>query len=247
LAHFSNIILRIDDEDYDPTVALLMSQWKPPGAFLILDTTEMSLIRWTILMSPGGRTRDDDTSRPFKTYAATLDGSWPTESGWSVNCQSGFLGSTGMSRHDPGLLQTLRLLRQMTWLRPSRSLLYMSSAISIGVIRFRLTSRELILGSHPIVNPPAAIPDYAVDSPPRHIPPYEEVHVEQKWARHPPNPYQIISNISARVDGAMAHPNVFHNLEEVIRLMHRIQSEWSMLEQMSAPQRRSRSPRAGPV
>jgi len=46
-----------------------------PGAFLILDTTEMPLIRWTILMSPGGRTRDNDTSRPFKTYAGTPDGS----------------------------------------------------------------------------------------------------------------------------------------------------------------------------
>jgi len=33
--------------------------------------------------------------------------------------------------------------------------------------------------SHPIVNPPAAIPDYAADAPPRHVPPYEEVIVEQ--------------------------------------------------------------------
>jgi len=116
-----------------------------PRAFLILDTTELSLIRWTILLSPGGRTRDDNTSRPFRTYAGTLDGSWPAATRWSVTCQSGFLGSTGMSRHGPGLLQTLRLLRQMTWSRPSQSLLYMSSAISRGVIRFRITSRGLIL------------------------------------------------------------------------------------------------------
>jgi len=46
------------------------------GAFLILDTTELPWIRWTILMSSGGRTRDDDTSRPFRTYAGTPDGSW---------------------------------------------------------------------------------------------------------------------------------------------------------------------------
>jgi len=132
-----------------PTTLLLPRLWvngNLPGAFLILDTTELPLIHWTILMSPGGRTRDDDTSRPFRTYAGTPDGSWPATTWWSITCQSGFLGSTGMSRHGPGLLQTLRLLRQMTWPRPSRSLLYMSSAISRGVIRFRITSRGLILG-----------------------------------------------------------------------------------------------------
>jgi len=97
------------------------------------------------------------------------------------------------------------------------------------------------------VNPPAAIPDYAAQAPPRLVPFYEEVLVEQQWARHPPNPYQIINNIRARVEGAMGHHDVFHNLEEVIRLMQGIQSEWSMLEQMPAPRRRSRSPRDGPV
>jgi len=43
--------------------------------------------------------------------------------------------------------------------------------------------------------------------------------VEQQWARHPPNPYQIINNIRAKVDGAMGHPDVFLNPEEVMRLM----------------------------
>ena len=71
--------------------------------------------------------------------------------------------------------------------------------------------------------------------------------VEQQWARHPPNPYQIINNIRAKVDGAMGHPDVFLNPEEVMRLMQGIQSKWSMLEQMSAPRRRSRSPRDGPA
>jgi len=116
------------------------------GAFLILDTTEMPLIRWTILMSPGGRTRDDDISRPFRTYVGTPDESWLAETGWSVTCQSGFLSSTGMSRHGPSLLQILSFLRQMTWPKPSQSLLYMSSAISRGVIRFRITNCGLILG-----------------------------------------------------------------------------------------------------
>jgi len=34
--------------------------------------------------------------------------------------------------------------------------------------------------SHPIVNPPSAIPGYAADAPPRPVPPYEEVLVEQQ-------------------------------------------------------------------
>ena len=82
--------------------------------------------------------------------------------------------------------------------------------------------RWFVRVSHPIVDPPAAIPDYAVDAPPRHVPPYEEVIVEQQWARHPPDPYQIINNIRARVDGTMGHPDVFRNQEEIMRLMQGI-------------------------
>jgi hypothetical protein len=100
--------------------------------------------------------------------------------------------------------------------------------------------------SHPIVNPPAAIPDYAAAAPPRPVPPFEEVLVEQQWARHPPDPYQIISNIRARVDSAIGHPDVFGN-PEVLHIMQGIQSEWSMLEQVPAPRRRSRSPQDGPA
>jgi hypothetical protein len=101
--------------------------------------------------------------------------------------------------------------------------------------------------SHPIANPPAAIPDYTADAPPRPISPYEEVLVEQQWAKHPLDSYQIITNIRARVDGAMGHHDVFHNPEEVMLLMQGIQSEWSMLEQLPTPRRRSRSPQDGPL
>jgi len=38
--------------------------------------------------------------------------------------------------------------------------------------------RWFVRVSHPIVNPPAAIPDYAADAPPCPVPPYEEVIVE---------------------------------------------------------------------
>jgi len=90
--------------------------------------------------------------------------------------------------------------------------------------------RWFVRVTHPIVNPPAAIPDYTVNAHPRPVPPYEEVLVEQQWARHPPDPYQIINNIKARVDGAIGHPDVFRNPEELLRLTQGIQSEWSMLE-----------------
>jgi len=108
------------------TTLLLPRLWvnrNLPGALLILETTEMPLIPWTILMSYGGRTRDDDTLRPFRTYVGTSDGSWPAKTWRSVTCQSGFLGSMSMSRLFQELLQTLGLLRQMTWLWPSWSLL----------------------------------------------------------------------------------------------------------------------------
>jgi len=42
--------------------------------------------------------------------------------------------------------------------------------------------------SHPILNPLAVIPDYTVDAHPRHVPPYEEVIVEQQWTIHPSDP-----------------------------------------------------------
>jgi len=49
--------------------------------------------------------------------------------------------------------------------------------------------RWFVAVSHPIVNPPAAIPDYAAAAPPRPVHSYEEVIVEQQWVRHPPDPY----------------------------------------------------------
>jgi len=91
--------------------------------------------------------------------------------------------------------------------------------------------RWFIRVSHPI-EPLAAIPDFTADAHPRPVPPYEEVIVEQQWARHPLDPYQIISNIIARSDSAMGHLDVFDN-PEVLRMMQGIQSEWSILEQIA--------------
>ena len=57
----------------------------------------------------------------------------------------------------------------------------------------------------------------------------------------------LVEGVVGERDLAMGHPDVFRNLEEVMRLMQGMRSEWSMLEQMPAPRKRSRSPRDGPV
>jgi len=53
LAHFTNIIPRIEDEDYDHTVSPLVSQWKPPKGFsnsghyrAVIDSLDHSPVTW---------------------------------------------------------------------------------------------------------------------------------------------------------------------------------------------------------
>jgi len=53
LAHFTNIIPRIEDDAYDPTVAPLVSQWKPPRGFsnpghyrAAIDSLDHSHVTW---------------------------------------------------------------------------------------------------------------------------------------------------------------------------------------------------------
>jgi len=48
--------------------------------------------------------------------------------------------------------------------------------------------------SHPIIVRLAPIPEYIVPKPV-----YQEVIVVQKWARDPPDPFQVIGNMKARV------------------------------------------------
>ena len=171
-------------------------------------------------MSPGGRTREERHIMPFQDIC------W--YSGWIM------AGSDMMVRHLPE-----RVLGQYGYVhtrpRPPTDIEALVAddvtqaftEFALHVLSHQLRGhpvpdnqlwahtrgyiRWFIRVSHPIVNPPAAIPDYATQAPPRPVPPYEEVLVEQQWARHPPDPYQIINNIRARVDGAMRHPVVFHN------------------------------------
>jgi len=235
LAHFTNIIPMIEDDAYDPTVAPLVSQWKPPRGFsnpghcrAAIDSLDHSHVTW--------RSYERRHITPFQDIC------W-----YSIWIMA---DSDMMVRHLPeqvlrqyGYVQTrprpptdiealaaddvaqaftefaLHVLSHQQWGHPIPD--NQSWAHTMGYMRW------FVRVSHPIVNPPAVIRDYAADAPPRHVPPYEEVIVEQQWARHPPDPYQIISNIRAIVDGAMGHPDVFRNPEEVMRLMQGIQFEWS--------------------
>jgi len=72
------------------------------------------------------------------------------------------------------------------------------------------------------------------------VPPYEEVIVEQQWARQVPDPLEIIENIRRKLDSAMSYPNVFtHSL--FVGIMEGIQSEYSMLQEKSVARRRTKS------
>jgi len=109
------------------------------GGLLMLITSEAWWIRWSIVMSSGGRTSTDETWRLFRTCAGTPDGSWLANKRWCVTCRNGFWGSTAMFRLFPDLLRRLCLLPQQRWLLPSWSLLSMSLAGRIRVSRFRRT------------------------------------------------------------------------------------------------------------
>jgi hypothetical protein len=60
--------------------------------------------------------------------------------------------------------------------------------------------------SHPLIVAPAPVPEYVV---PRPV--YQEILVEQEWARYPLNPLQVISSMRANVEHAMEIPEVVSN------------------------------------
>jgi len=72
------------------------------------------------------------------------------------------------------------------------------------------------------------------------VPSYEEVIVEQQWARHPPDLFQVIGNIRVRVESALGVPDVFSN-PLVLGIMEGIRAEYSVLEEVPVSRRRTRS------
>jgi hypothetical protein len=89
--------------------------------------------------------------------------------------------------------------------------------------------------SHHIMSEPAPAAEYIA-----HVPPYEEVIVEQQWVIQIPDPLNIIANIRARVDSAMGHPDVFSS-PLFTGVLQGIQSEYVILQEESVSQRRTRS------
>ena len=89
---------------------------------------------------------------------------------------------------------------------------------------------------HSLMIGPAPVPGYTI---PRPV--YEEVIVEQQRTRHPPDPFQVIDNIRARVENAMGIPDVVSN-PLFFSILEGIWSIYTMFEEVLVPRRRSRSP-----
>jgi len=79
--------------------------------------------------------------------------------------------------------------------------------------------------SHPIMSAPASVAEYTA-----HVPPYEEVIIEQQWVKQDLNPLQIIDNIRCIVDSAMEVPDVFAD-PLVAAIMEGIWSEYRILQE----------------
>jgi len=110
-------------------------QMETHGVFMILDTTEASLIWWWILVSSGGHTRIDETSRLYTTSACTPVRSWLAKTRCAFTCLSGFLGSTTIIGPFLDLLRRLGLLSQGMWLWLFKILWSMSLPRRRGVDR----------------------------------------------------------------------------------------------------------------
>jgi len=100
----------------------------------------------------------------------------------------------------------------------------------------------LVRVTHPILNRPAAVSDYATDAQPRPVPPYEEVIVQHQWARDPFDPFQVIGSMRGRVEHALQIPEVVSN-PLFMSILEGLRSDYTMFDQVPAPRRRSRSPR----
>ena len=91
--------------------------------------------------------------------------------------------------------------------------------------------------SNPLMIVPAPVPEYNVT---RLV--YEEILVEQQWARHPPDLFQIIGNIRARMENAMGIHDVTSN-PLFSGILEGIRSDYTMFNEVPPPWRRSRSSR----
>jgi len=137
-AHFRNLLPRICNEDYDPVIAPLVSQWKPTIGFTVpghyrddIDSLEHSHVIWRLYE----RRRHITPFHDIYWYSIWI-----------------MAGKDRRVRHFPERVLRQYGYVQRTWHRLSWSFLCMSSACSRGVIWFRIASRGLILGVHEMVH-----------------------------------------------------------------------------------------------
>ena len=149
-----------------------------------------------------------------------------------------------MFRKFPDLLLRLCLLPQEMWLLPSWGLLCMSFPSSRGVTRSLTTSLGSIqigtLGGftvypHPLIVNPAPELDNVT---PRPV--YQDILVDQEWARHPPDPLQVIRSIKGKVEHAMQIPGVVSN-PLFFSILEGLRTDYSVFDHQQVPRRRSRS------
>jgi len=88
---------------------------------------------------------------------------------------------------------------------------------------------------HPLIVSPAPEPDIVM---PRPV--YQDILVDQDWARHLPDPLQVISNMRDRVEHAMEIPEVVSN-PLFFSILEALRTEYSVFDHQQVSRRRSRS------
>jgi hypothetical protein len=86
--------------------------------------------------------------------------------------------------------------------------------------------------SHPLIVNPAPEPDIVMARPV-----YRDILVDQEWARHPPDPLQVISSIRGRVEHAMQISEVVSN-PLFFGILVGLRTDYSVFEQQPVPRRR---------
>jgi len=71
-------------------------------------------------------------------------------------------------------------------------------------------------------------------------PVYQDILVDQEWARHPPDPLQVISSIRGRVEHAMQIPEVVSN-PLFFSILEGLRTDYSVFNHQQVLRRKCRS------
>ena len=89
--------------------------------------------------------------------------------------------------------------------------------------------------SHPLIVNPAPEPDIVMSRPV-----YQDILVDQEWARHPPDQLQVISSMRDKVEHAMEISEVVSN-PLFFGILEGLWTDYSVFDHLQVPRRRSRS------